>query len=133
MLQTSIFNQTHALIASNRISLLGLEGIRFNYIHVPVLIILLNPLPVLVALTQLVELEDTLRDTLVHPLVHVKYSSARWVSRKLRPKSETIPCYTTDCFVLFTVRQCNVPYVHLVLQRDSRFVSRNCHATRTSR
>ena len=38
--------------------------------------------------------EDTPRYTLVHD----KYSPACWVSRKLRPKGKTIPCYTADCF-----------------------------------
>ena len=38
--------------------------------------------------------------TLIHTLVHDKYSPASWVSRKLRPKSRTIPCYTVDCFKL---------------------------------
>ena len=52
----------------------------------PVLIILLNPSPVL------------LENTLLHTLVHNKYSPARWVSWKLRPKSKTIPCYTSNCF-----------------------------------
>ena len=56
----------------------------------PVLIILLNPLPVLVALKILQQLPG---NTLVHTLVHDKYSPACWVSRKLRPKSKTIPCY----------------------------------------
>ena len=32
--------------------------------------------------------EDTPRYTLVHTLVHDKYSPACWVSRKLRPKSK---------------------------------------------
>ena len=42
--------------------------------------------------------EDTPGNTLVYTLVHDKYSPVRWVSRKLRPKSKTIPCYTSDCF-----------------------------------
>ena len=53
LLQTSSFNQTHVLVASNNISLSCLEG-RIYIITLlnplPVLIILLNPLPVLVAL-----------------------------------------------------------------------------------
>ena len=110
MLQISSFSQTHVLVASNSISLSCLEG-RIYIITLlnplPVLIILLHPLPVLIAL-------KILQDIL-------------WVSRKLRPKSKTIPCYTADCFksscLLF------VDTMHLVLQRDSRFVSRNCHAT----
>ena len=42
-------------------------------------------------------IEDTPGYTLVHTLVHYKYSPACWVSRKLRPKSKTLPCYTADC------------------------------------
>ena len=42
--------------------------------------------------------EDTPGYTLVHTLVHDKYSPAGWVSRELRPKCKTIPCYTPDCF-----------------------------------
>ena len=48
----------------------------------PVLIILLNSLPVLVA-----SVKDTLGETLVYTFVHNKYFPARWVSRKLSPKS----------------------------------------------
>ena len=51
-----------------------------------VIIILLNPLPVLVALKILREMLS-----FTH-LVHDKYLSARWASRKLRPKSKTIAC-----------------------------------------
>ena len=97
MLQTSSFNQKHVIVASNSVSLSCLE-VRIYIITVlnplPVLIILLNPLPVLVVRW----IEDTPRNTLVHTLVDDKYSPARWVSRKLRPKSKTIPCYTSDCF-----------------------------------
>ena len=56
MLQTSSFNQTHVLVASNNISLSCMEVLEGRiYIitllnQLPVLIILLNPLPVLVAL-----------------------------------------------------------------------------------
>ena len=124
MLQTSSFNQTHVLVVSNNISLFCLEG-RIYIITLlnplPVLI-LLNPSPVLVAL-------KTLRDILsfTRSLMINTRSPARWVSRKLRPKSKTIPCYTAECFksscLLF------VDTMSLVLQRDSRFVSRNCHAT----
>ena len=93
LLQTSSFNQKHVLVASNNISLSCLEILEGRiYIitllnPLPVLIILLNPLPVLVALK-----------ILVHTLVHDKYSPACWVFRKLRPKSNTIPYYTADCF-----------------------------------
>ena len=65
--------------------------------------------------------EDTPGCTLVHTLIHDKHSPACWMSRKLRPKSKTIPCYTADCS-----KSSSLPC--LVLQRDFRFVSRNCHA-----
>ena len=54
------------------------------------------------------------RKALVHTLVHDKYSPACWVSRKLIPKSKTIPCFTADCFkssclqFVDTVSQVNV-------------------------
>ena len=41
---------------------------------------------------------DTPGYTLGHTLIHYKYLPASWVSRKLKPKSKTIPCYTADCF-----------------------------------
>ena len=89
------FNQMLVLVASNNISLSCPEG-RICIITLlnpsPVLIILLNPLPVLVALKMLPRYNP------VHILIHDKYSPACWVSRKLRPKSKTIPCYTADCF-----------------------------------
>ena len=59
MLQTSSFNQTHDLVASNNVSLSCLEG-RIYIITLlnplPVLIILLNPLSVLVTLKILREI-----------------------------------------------------------------------------
>ena len=96
MLQTSSSNQTHVLVASNNLSLSRLEG-RIYIItllnSLPVLIILLNPLPVLVTF-------KILQDILPFTRIHDKYSPACWVSRKLRPKSKAIPCYTEDCFKL---------------------------------
>ena len=95
MLQTSSFNQTHVLVASNSISLSCLDGRIY-------IIIVLNPLLVLIILLIhclfSLRVEDTPGNTLVHTLAHDKYSPARWVSRKLRPKSKTISCYTSDCF-----------------------------------
>ena len=94
MLQTSSYNQTHVLVASNNISLTCLEGRIY-------IITSLNPLSVLIILLNLLSprcVEDTSGYTLLHTLVHDKYSPACWVSRKLRPKSKTIPCYTADCF-----------------------------------
>ena len=78
---------------THSISLTCLEGgIYIITVLNPLLvhIILLNLLPVLV--------EDTPGNTLVHMLVHGKCSPARWASRKLRPKSNTISCFTSDCF-----------------------------------
>ena len=92
---TSSFNQTHVLVASNSISLSCLEGRIYIIIllsPLPVLIILLNPLPVLVALKILRELLSFTRSFMIntHPLVGCLENSDR--------KSETIPCYTSDCF-----------------------------------
>ena len=131
MLQTSSFNQTHVLVASNSISLSCLEGRIY-------IIILLNPLPFLhyfiksIASSRCVE--DTPGNTLVHTLVHDKYSPARWVSRKLRPKKRNNSVLYLGLLqvVLFTVRRCDtlsLIWMCLALQRDSRFVSRNCRAT----
>ena len=85
MLQTSSFNQTHD---SSRFKqyfpfLLGGENIH-------------NYLVKSIASSRCVE--DTPGYSVVHTLVHDKYSPARWVSRKLRPESKTILCYTSDCF-----------------------------------
>ena len=125
MLQTSSFNQTHVLVASNIISLSCLEGKIYIITllnPLPVFIILLHPLPVLVALKIL---QDILSFTF--SFMRNSQSPACWMSQKLRPKSKTIPCYTADCFksscLLFVDTMC------LVLQRDSQFISRNCHAT----
>ena len=95
MLQTSSFNQTHVLVASNSISLSCLEGRIYIIIllnPLPFLIILLNPLPVLVALKILREILSFTRSFMIntHPLVGCLENSDR--------KSETIPCYTSDCF-----------------------------------
>ena len=69
--------------------------------------------------------QDTPRYTLVHTLVHDKYSPACWVSRKFRPKSKTIPCYTADCFksacLQFVLFKANVS--------GSATRLPNCHAT----
>ena len=109
------------LVASNSIFFFCLE--RRIYIttllnSLPVLIIslngMLNPLPVLIVLLNSRCVEDTPGDTLVHTLVYDKYSPARWVSRKLRPKSKTIPCYTVlllssiQCPIFECVWFCNV-------------------------
>ena len=69
--------------------------------------------------------EDTPRYTLVHTLVHDKYSPACWVSRKLRPKSKTIPCYTADCFK----SACLQFVLFKVNASGSATRLPNCHAT----
>ena len=84
------FDQTHVLVASTNISLSCLEG--------KIYIITLFTHYFIKSITSFRCVEDTPRYTLVHTLVHDKYSPACWVSRKLRPKSKTIPCYTADCF-----------------------------------
>ena len=125
MLQTLSFNQTHVLVASNSISLSCLEGKIYIITlldPLPVLNILLNSPPILVALKILRDILSFTRSFMINTR-----SPARWVSRKLRPKSKTIPCYTADffkssCLLFFDT-------MFLVLQHDSRFVSRNCHAT----
>ena len=71
-------------------------------------ITLLNPLPVLI-------------------LVHDEYSPACWVSRKLRPKSKTIPCYTTDCFKSSCLQF--VDTISKVNVSGSATWLPNCHAT----
>ena len=70
-------------------------------------------------------IEDTPRYTLVHTLVHDKYSPACWVSRKLRPKSKTIPCYTADCFK----SACLKFVLFKVNASGSATRLPNCHAT----
>ena len=84
MLQTSSFNQTHVLVASNNISLSCPEG-RIYIITLlnplPVLIILLNPLPVLVALKMLREILSFTRSLMINirPLVGCLENSDRKV------------------------------------------------------
>ena len=115
VLQTSTFNQVHVLVASNSISLFCLEGRIYK-------ISLLNPLPVL-----------KLRWRYSGRCCRSQAHSACLVSQKLRPNlSKRIPCYTADCFkssCLLFVDKMSYIWMCLVLQRDSRFVSRNCHAT----
>ena len=87
------FNQTHVLVASNNISLSCLEGT----IYIKSIV---STHYFIKSITSSRCVENTPTYTLVHTLVHGKYSPACWVSRKLRPKSKTIPCYTADCFKL---------------------------------
>ena len=114
MLQTSSFNQTHVLVASNNISLSCMEG-RIYIITLlnplPVLIILLNPLPVLVALKILQQLPgNTLVHTLVHDNCHPLVGCLENSDQKVKQFRVT-------------------PRIASSRQRDSRFVSRNCHGT----
>ena len=96
MLQTSSFNQTHVLVASNSISLSCLEG-RIYIITLlnplPVLIILLNPLLVLVALKILREILSFTRSFMIntHPLVGCLENSDR--------KSGTLDCFKSSCLL----------------------------------
>ena len=86
MLQTSSFNQTHVLVASNSISLSCLKG-RIYIITLlnplPVLIILLNPLPVLVALKILRDILSFTRSFMINtrPLVGCLENSDRKVKQ----------------------------------------------------
>ena len=95
MLQTSSFNQTHVLVASKQYFpfLLGGENIHNYFIKS---IASSHHFTKSIASSRCVE--DTPGKTLFHALVDDKYSPALRVSRKLRPKSKTIPCYTSDCF-----------------------------------
>ena len=140
MLQTSSFNQTHVLVASNSISLFCLEGRIYiitllNPLPVliillnplPVLVVLLNPLPVLVVLKILREILSFTRSFMINtrPLVWCLKNSDRKVKEfRVIPRiasSHLVYCSSIQCPQY--IRMC------LVLQRDSRFVSRNCHAT----
>ena len=95
------------------------ENIHNYFINqLPVLIILINPLPVLIALKILLFTRSFMINT--RPLVGCLENSDRKVKRFrviLRIASLTSSC------LLFVDTMC------LVLQRDSRFLSRNCHTT----
>ena len=107
MLQTSSFNQTHVLVASNRdfSCLLGGENI-YNYLIkcLPVLIILLNSLPVLVASVKDTPGELSFTDSFIintFPLVGCLENSARKVKQfRVYPRLLQV--------VLFTVRRCPI-------------------------
>ena len=128
MLQTSSFNQTHAGSSCfKQYFPFLLEGKNIHNIHpLPVLIIFLNPLPVLVALKILRDILSFTRSFMINTrsLVGCLENSDRKVIK-------TIPCYTADCFKLSCL-QFSIPcpkWICPVLQRDSRFVLWNCHAT----
>ena len=99
-----------------------------NY-FMPVLIILLNP-----AITSSRCVEDTPGYTLVHLLVHDKYSSACWVSRKLRPKVKQFRIYRGLLqVVLFTDRRYNILSECVWFCNVTPELSRNRHcANRTT-
>ena len=85
------FNKTHVLVASNNIYFSCLEG----RIYIKSIA---STHYFMKSITSSRCVEDTPRYTLVHTLIRGKYSPVCWVSRKLRPKSKIIPCYTADCF-----------------------------------
>ena len=130
MLRTSSSNKTHVLVASNNISLSRLEGriyIITSLNPLPVLIILLNPLPVLVALKIF---RGILIYTLVHMLVHDKYSPACLENSDRKVKQfRTIPRLASSRLLYSSSMQCP-KWMCLVLQRDSRFVSRKLSRNR---
>ena len=95
MLQTSSSNQMHVLVASNNISL-SLSG--GENIHNYFIKSIASTHYFIKSITSSHCVEDTPGYTRVHTLIYDKYSPACWVSRKLRPKSKTIPCYTADYF-----------------------------------
>ena len=102
MLQTSSFNQTHVLVASNSISLSCLEG----RIYIIILLSIASSHYFIKSFASSRCVEDTPGNTLVHTLVHDKYSPARWVSRKLRQKKWNNSVLYLELLqvVLFTVR-----------------------------
>ena len=127
MLQTLSFHQTHVLVASTSISLSCLEGRIYIIIllsPLPVLIILLNPLPVLVALKILREILSFTRSLMItHPLVWCLENSDRKV------KQFRVTPWIASSRLVYCASKHWPNWMCLVLQRDSRFVSRNCHAT----
>ena len=132
MLQTSSSKQAHVLVASNNISLSCLEG-RIYIITLlnplPVLIILWNPLPVLVALKILRDILSFTRSLMINtrPLVGCLENSDRKVKQ-----FRVIPRIASSRLVfLFYSSSIQCPkWMCLVLQRDSRFVSRKLSRSR---
>ena len=119
MLQTSSFNQTHVLVASNSYFPFLLPNPYPLLNPLPVLIILLNPLPVLVALKILREILLFTRSLTIntHPLVGC-----------LAIRIRVIPGIASSRLVYCSSKHWP-NWMCLVLQRNSRFVLRNCHAT----
>ena len=113
MLQTSSFNQTHVLVASNNISLSCLEGRIY-------IITLLNPLPVLVALKILHDILSFTRSFMINtrPLVGCLESSYRKVKQfRVIPRIASSLLVYSSSYLKWTC---------LVLQRDPE-LSRNWH------
>ena len=93
MLQISrtCFNPTQVPVASDSISLrflLGGENIYYYFVK---------------SIASFRCIEDTSWDTPVQTLAHDRYSPARarWLSRKLRPKSKNNSVFAADCFKKF--------------------------------
>ena len=107
MLQTSSFNQTHVLVASNNVSLSCLEGRIYIIITLlnplPVLIILFNPLPVLVALKILRDILSFTRSFMINtrPLVGCLENTDRKVKQ-----FRVISRITSSCLVYSGSIQC---------------------------
>ena len=117
MLQTSRFNQTHVLVASNSTSFSYLEG-RIYIITLlnplPFLIILLNPLSVLVALKILRDILLFTRSLIINtrPLVGCLENSDRKVKQfSVIPRiasSRLVYCSSIQCPIFECVWFCNV-------------------------
>ena len=84
-----VSTKTHVLVASNSISLSCLE--RRIYIITLIIKSIASSHYFIKSITSSRCVEDTPGYTLVHTLVYDTYSPTRWVSRKLRPISKTIP------------------------------------------
>ena len=113
MLQTSSFNQTHVLVASSDISLSCLEG----RIYIISLLNHCQYCDFIKSITSSHCVEDTPGNT----LVHTKTQTEKW--------NNSVLYHGLLQVILFRVRRYNILRMCLVLQRDSRFVSWNCHTT----
>ena len=126
MVQTSSFNQTHVLTSCFKQYfpfLLPNPNPLLN--QLPVLIIVLNPLPVLVALKILQEILLFTRSLMIntHPLV-VCLENSDWKVKQFRAIPRIASSRLVYCSSIHWPN-----WMCLVLQRDSRFVLWNCHAT----
>ena len=113
---SSCFKQYFPFLLSNPNPLLN---------PLPVLIILLNPLPVLVALKILREILSFTRSLMIntHPLVVCLENS----DRKVKQFRVILRIALGRLVYCSSIHWPN--WMCLVLQRNSRFESRNCHAT----